>query len=183
MKNKLPLKFWWLFFCEVVWRLIAWIIIPFTMPFLKKADMSEIQDKIPYGIGTDIQRYVFPKWAECVEMIDDWNWPEYEPSMSNMRKRFGWRVATYINLAFRNVGMSLTAQLAKPVSNYWYAISDQEKAEKGLFDNHYRLGNIVLKVGWISYRDWKCKFGDTGFFSIPRVTLRYEKEIDLGGSD
>ena len=183
MKHKLPLKFWWLLFCEVVWRLIAWIVIPFCMLFLKKANMSEIQDKIPYKIGTDIQRYLFPKWAECVEMIDDWNWPEYEPTMSKIRKKFGWQVATYFNLAFRNVGMSLTAQLAKPVSGYWYLLSDQEKAEKGLFDNHYRLGNVVLKVGWISYRDWKGKFGDTGFFSIPRVTLRYEKEIDVGGSD
>ena len=177
MKHKLPTKFWWLFFCEVVWRLIAWAIIPFTMLFLKKANMEEIKDKIPYKIGTDIQRYVFPKWAECVEMIDDWNWPEYESSMSKIRKRFGWQVATYVNLAFRNVGMSLTSQLAKPVSNYWYAISDQEKEEKGLFDNHYRLGNIVLKVGWISYRDWKGKFGDTGFFACPRVTIRIEKGV------
>lgn len=77
--SKLPLKFWWLLFCEVVWRLIAWIVIPFTMLFLKKANMSEIQDKMPYAIGTDIQRYLFPKWAECVEMIDDVNIPFYEP--------------------------------------------------------------------------------------------------------
>lgn len=177
MKHKLPTKFWWLLFCEVVWRLIAWAVIPFTMLFLKKANMEGIKYKIPYGIGTDIQRYVFPRWAECVEMTDDWNIPFYETSIQKMHKRFGHMFTTWWNLSLRNCGMSLTAQLAKPVSNYWYALSDEEKAEKGLFDNHYRFGNVVLKVGWISYRDWKGKYGDTGFFSIPRVTLRYEKEV------
>lgn len=177
--SKLPLIFWWLFFCEVVWRLIAWAVIPFTMLFMKKANMSEIQDKIPYKIGTDIQRYVFPKWAECVEMIDDYNWPEYEPTMSNIRKSFGWQIATWVNLSFRNCGMALTAQLAKPVSGYWYLLSDEEKAEKGLFDNHYRLGNVVLKVGYVSYKDWKQKFGNTGYFVCPRVTLRWEKEDEV----
>lgn len=175
--NKLPTKFWWLLPCEVMWRLAAWAIVPFCMLFLKKANMDEIKDKIPYKIGTDIQRYLFPKWAECVEMIDDWNIPFYETSIQKMHKRFGHMFTTWWNLSFRNCGMSLTSQLAVPVSNYWYAISEQEKAEKGLFDNHYRLGNIVLKVGWISYRDWKGKFGDTGFFACPRVTLRIEKEV------
>jgi len=28
MKHKLPLRFWWLLFCEVVWRLIAWGEMP-----------------------------------------------------------------------------------------------------------------------------------------------------------
>lgn len=173
--NKLPLRFWWLFFCEIVWRLIAWIIILFSMSFLKKIPIEETQSRVPYGVGKDIQRYAFPKWAECVEMTDDYGFPAYEPSMMKLYKKTNYFFATWVNLSFRNCGMSLTAQLAKPVSNYWYALSDEEKAEKGLFDNNYRFGCIVLKVGYVSYRDWKQKFGDTGFFACPRITLRIEK--------
>lgn len=172
MKHKLPLKFWWLLFCEVVWRLIAWLVIPFCMLFLKKANMGEIQDKIPYKIGTDIQRYVFPKWAECVEMIDDYGFPAYEPSMMKLYKKTGYFFTTWYNLSFRNCAMSLSWQLAIPVSDYWVHLSDEEKDEKGLFDNHYRLGNIVLKVGYVSYRNWKGAHGGSKFLAVPRVTLR-----------
>lgn len=177
-RNKLPTKFWWLFFCEVVWRLIAWIVVPFTMLFLKKADMEEIKDKIQYGTGTDIQRYVFPKWAESVDTTDDY-FPAgmYEPSMAKMQKRFGSMITGWWNLSFRNLGMSLSWQLAIPVSDYWYKISDEEKAEKGLFDNNYRLGNVVLKVGYVSYRNWKGTHGGSKFVATPRVTLRYKKEV------
>lgn len=177
--SKLPLRFFWLFFCELAFRFMAPVVIPFAMLFLKKANMADVKDKIPYGIGSDIQRYVFPRWAECFEMLEDYNWPEYEPAMSSIRKKFGWQVATYINLAFRNVGSGLMAEFAIPVSDYWYKISDKEKQEKGLFDDSYRLGNLVLKVGWVSYKDWKNKFSDTGFFSIPRITLRWEKKDEV----
>ena len=177
MKSRLPLKFWWLFFCEVVWRLIAWAVIPFTMLFLKKADMSEIQDKIQYGIGADIQRYIFPKWAECVEAPDEYGFPAYEPSMMKLYKKTGYFFTTWWNLSTRNVGLSLSWQLAIPVSDYWVHLSDEEKGEKGLFDNHYRFGNVVLKVGYVSYRNWKLSHGGSKFVATPRVTLRIEKEV------
>jgi predicted HicB family RNase H-like nuclease len=66
--------------------------------------------------------------------------------------------------------------IAIPVSGYWYLISDEEKADKGLFDNSYNLGFLVLKVGYVSYRDWKKKFGDTGYFTLPRITLRLRSQ-------
>lgn len=178
MKNKLPLKFYWLFLCEFLFRFMAWAVIPFVLLFARKANMEEIKDKIPYGVGKDIQRYVFPKYLECFEMIDDYNWPEYETTMSNIRKKWGWAVATYINLAFRNVGMSLTAQLAKECSGYWYTLSDEEKEEKGLFDNHYHFLGLTLKVGYVSYRNWK-NYKNLGMYvAVPRITLRIkEKEI------
>ena len=180
MKHKLPLKFWWLLFCEVVWRLIAWFIIPFTMLFLKKANMSEIQDKIPYKIGTDIQRYVFPKWAECVDTPDDY-FPAclYESSMSNMQKRFGSMFTGWWNLSTRNTGMCLSWQLAVPVSNYWALLSEEEKISKGLFDNHYHFLGLTLKVGYVSYRNWKLTYGGSKFLAVPRVTIRIrEKQIE-----
>jgi hypothetical protein len=146
------------------------------MLFLKKIPIPETKDKVPYGIGNDLQRYVFPKWLDCLDMLDDFLWPEYEPTMSNIREKFGWQVATFINLSFRNVGMGVMAEYAIHVSGYWYLISDEEKAEKGLFDNSYNLGFLVLKVGYVSYRDWKNKFGDTEFFALPRITLRLRSQ-------
>jgi hypothetical protein len=101
----------------------------------------------------------------------------YEPSMAKMQKRFGSMIAGWWNLSTRNVGMSLSWQLAIPVSDYWVHLSDEEKAEKGLFDNHYRLGNVVLKVGWVSYRNWKLSHGGSKFVAVPRVTVRIEKEV------
>ncbi len=177
MKHKLPLHFWWLLFCEVVWRLIAWFIIPFTMLFLKKADMLEIQDKIQYGIGTDIQRYIFPKWLECVDTPDDY-FPAgmYEPSMAKMQKRFGSMIAGWWNLSTRNTGMSLSWQLSRPVSNYWALLPEEEKVAKGLFDNHYHFLGLTLKVGYVSYRNWKGTHGGSKFLAVPRVTIRVKSE-------
>ena len=174
--NKLPLRFYWLFVCEFLFRFIAWAVVPIAMLFLKKIPIGETKDRVPFGIGKDLKRYVFPKWLDCLDMIDDYNWPEYEPTMSKIRKKFGWQVATWVNLSFRNVGMGLIAEYAVPVSGYWYLISDEEKAEKGLFDNSYNLGFLVLKVGYVSYRDWKQKFGNTGYFALPRITLRLRSQ-------
>jgi hypothetical protein len=176
MKNKLPLRFYWLFVCEFLFRFLAWAVVPTAMLFLKKIPIEETKDKVPYGIGGDLQRYKFPKWLDCLDMIDDLLWPEYEPTMSKIRKKFGWQVATWVNLSFRNVGMGIMAEYAVPVSGYWYLISDEEKAEKGLFDNSYILGFLVLKVGYVSYRDWKQKFGNTGYFALPRITLRLRSQ-------
>lgn len=176
MKNKLPLRFYWLFVCELLFRFIAWAVVPIAMLFLKKIPIDETKDKVPHRIGGDLQRYKFPEWLDCLDMLDDLLWPEYEPTISNIRKKFGWQVATYVNLAFRNVGMGIMAEYAIPVSGYWYLISDEEKAEKGLFDNNYNLGFLVLKVGYVSYKDWKNKFGDTGFFALPRITLRLRSQ-------
>lgn len=177
MKHKLPLKFWWLFFCEFAFRFMAPFVIPFMLLFRQKAAVEEYAISLPYQQGISIQRYKFPKVLDCMELQDDWNFPSYELTMLNLYNKFGWWVTTYVNLAFRNVGMGVLWQLATPVSNYWVHLSDEEKEEKGLFDNHYRLGNIVLKVGYVTYRNWKGKHGGSKFLAVPRVTLRYEKEV------
>ena len=189
--KSLPKRFWWLFFCECVWRLIAWFVIPFAMLGLKKANMDAIKDKIQYGEGLDIQRYIFPKWLECVDTTDDY-FPAgmYEPSLIKMQKYLGSMITGWWNLSVRNVGMGLSWQLAIPVSGYWYKLSDEEKQEKGLFDNHYpfwkftfKIGKkvfnfrgLVFKVGYVSYRNWKGLNGGTPFLAVPRITLRVGEE-------
>lgn len=174
--GRLPLRFYWLFVCEFLFRFIAWVIVPIAMLFLKKIPIEETKDRVPFGVGKDLQRYTFPKWLDCLDMMDDLLWPEYEPAISSIRRKFGWQVATWLNLSFRNVAMGGMAEFATPVSCYWYLISDQEKVEKGLFDDSYNLGFLVLKVGYVSYKDWKNKFGDTGYFALPRITLRLRSQ-------
>jgi hypothetical protein len=103
----------------------------------------------------------------------------YEPTILKMYHHFGWFITSWWNLSFRNVGMAFTWRLAIPVSNYWYAISDQEKQERGLFDNHYRISKLVLKIGYISYRNWK-NYRDMGnFVAVPRITLRLESDVEM----
>lgn len=170
--SKLPLHFYWLFFCEIAFRFIAPFVIPIALLFRQKVSVEEYAPSLPYQDGIGIQRYKFPKVLDCMELQDDWNFPSYEPAMLSLYNKFGWWVATYINLAFRNVGSGLMWQLATPVSNYWVLMSDEEKKAKGLFDNHYILGRVVLIVGHVTYRDWRSKLTNKGFIACPRITLR-----------
>jgi hypothetical protein len=178
--SKLPLRFFWLFFCELAFRFIAPFVCLLALPFLKKANMDEIKGNIPYGVGTDVQRYVFPDWLDCIDTQDDY-FPAciYENSIKKMQSRFGSIFTGWYNISFRNVGSGLMWQLAAPVSDYWVHLSDEEKESKGLFDNDYSLGRVVLKVGYVTYRDWRSKMTNKGFVACPRITLRI-KEKELG---
>lgn len=178
VKHELPLRFWWLFFCELAFRFMAPFVIPFMLLFRQKATVEEYAPSLPYQNGIDIQRYKFPKVLDCMEVQDDWNFPSYEPAMLKLYNKWGWWVATYVNLALRNVGSGLMWQLAIPVSDYWVHLSDEEKQSKGLFDNDYSLGRVVLKVGFVTYRNWKGKYGGSKFLAVPRITLRVQEKKD-----
>jgi len=178
MKHKLPAKFFWPFFCEFAFRFMAPFVIPFMLLFRQKAAVEEYAISLPYQNGINIQRYKFPKVLDCMELQDDWNFPSYEPAILKLYNKFGWWVTTYINLAFRNVGMGLVWQLAIPVSDYWYALSDEEKQSKGLFDNDYNLSRVILKIGYVTYRDWRSKMTNKGFVAVPRITLRIQRKKD-----
>ena len=178
MKNKLPLKFYPLFLLEFLSRFVMWAIVPFALLFARKATKEEVEGKLPYNHSPEIQRYKFPTWLDWIDTPDDWFVCYYEPTMLKIHNKWGWRVAAWINLSFRNVMMSLTWSMAIPVSNYWYAISDQEKQEKGLFDNHYHFLGLTLKVGYVSYRNWKNYKNLGMYLAVPRITVRIkEKEI------
>ncbi len=179
MKNKLPLKFYPLFLLEFLSRFVMWAIVPFALLFARKATKEEVEGKLPYNHSPEIQRYVLPDWLEWVNTPDDFL-PActYEPTMLKMYHRFGWFITSWWNLSFRNTMMYLTWGMAKPVTGYWYTLSDEEKQEKGLFDNHYHFLGLTLKVGYVSYRNWK-NYKNLGMFvSVPRITVRIkEKEI------
>lgn len=195
MKKSLPLRFWWLFTCEFLFRFLAPFVIPFVLLFARKATKLEVEGKLPYNFKPEIQRYTLPKWLEDFTTQDDFLVPAiYEKSVMKQYEKYGWWIASYLGLAFRNVGMSLSWSMAKPVSGYWHSLSEQEKDEKGLFDNHYtskpftinllfkkwHCEGLVLKVGYVTYRDYRCKLTNSGFVAVPRVTLRVVKSVEDG---
>lgn len=177
--NKLPLRFYFLFLVEFLSRFVMWAIVPFALLFARKATKEEVEGKLPYNHSPEIQRYVLPDWLEWVNTPDDFLVPYYEPTMLKIHNKLGWRVAAWINLSFRNTCMSFSWQMCIPVSNYWALLTEEEKTQKGLFDNHYNFLGLTLKVGYVSYRNWKGTHGGSKFLAVPRITLRL-KEKNVG---
>lgn len=176
MKYKLPNGFYLTFTLATLLRLVAWVLVPIALIRAKKIAMSTIVDKLPYGHGADIQRYQLPKWAEFLEVPDDYNFPSYEPAMLKMYRKFGWGITTWWNLSFRNVGSALMWKYLIPVSGYDYQIDITERTSKGVFKNTSYYGFLKLISGYSSHRNWKQYKSDSIFVAIPSISLRLKSQ-------
>lgn len=172
MKSIITPKFIFLFIIEILWRLVAWAIIPFMLRSAKR-DTSGI---VPYGTHPEIPRYTLPKWCQWAQCQDDVLPPcMYEPSVYIDYLNDGWKTSSWQNLSFRNVGSGIMWKIGRPAKNYMSQMTDDEKWVCGVYENEYKFGPLKLIVGYAVYRDWYSRNTNDGFWAVPRVTLRINK--------
>lgn len=164
----MPKGFYFTLAKRTLLRLVAWAIVPFALIKVKPI----IGAKVPYDIGAEIPRYKLPDWAAFLEMPDDYNFPAYEPTMMKIYNRFGWRVATWVNLSFRNVGLGLIWEYGVPVSGYDYQITQEERAITGTFRQVTKCGFIKIIKGYSSFKNWKPEQFSSEFVAVPTISIR-----------
>lgn len=176
MKSIITPKFIAYLTLELIWRCIAWAIIPIMIGQAKR-DTSGI---IPYrGLKEahqEIPRYKLPKWAKWAQCQDDVLPPcMYESKVYDDYVKNGWKWSTWVNLSFRNVGHGIMWNLGRPATGYFAVMTEKEKIDCGIYDNTYSLGKLQLKVGYTVFRDWYSTKTKDGFWAVPRITLRFKK--------
>lgn len=150
MKTKLAL--------QVVWRLFAPFLMPFILFTARKVDVPEQPDwKHP-----EIQRYQLHRWFRFAETPDEYlPGGTYEDTHYKIYKWLGRWVASYVWLAWRNVGHGLPWSLGWPVD----APVPQETIRQ--------WGPLVIFTGTKIATDWYGKYTKPkGFWAMPRFSVR-----------
>jgi hypothetical protein len=164
------LSFWAQFLKSTTW-LYAWFMVPlgFALGRIRKGPKRQTQW---VGLASSYKGRPIPD--EAIESIEC-RWPfhvfdlpdepsigQYEPSVHDIYKRYGWHVAVWYQLAFRNVGHGWPYR--------WAVVGDDESL--------YRLG--PLYYGRRTYRNWRAKELIGGqdwynhplaYYSVPGVWL------------
>lgn len=144
-------------------QIIAPIILPFVLPFARKLNEP-----------SPVQRYRLPNAFMWLETPDE-HLPGglYEPAVYSVYRRFGWFVCSWYWLGIRNVAFGLAWQFGKPAKGYMAVMTEQEKAECGVYENVYHLLFLKLLVGYAVYKDCYSVKTNNGFWAVPRISLRF----------
>lgn len=158
-------------------RLIAPFIVPiallFRVPFffsIKGADGK---------VDAAYRAYRLPNWAKWFD-TPDMSYPGDLgiKSMSKIQHTYGDFAAAWVWLSFRNVFFGFAWQFGKEANNYMAHLSPVERYVAGVQERTYRGLGLEVFTGWAVYRDWYGVKSATGFWAVPRFSIRIAKNND-----
>ncbi len=162
-------------------RFIAPFIVPFLLFFAEKYETQETLSYLP-----PVKR--LPWWCSWFDTPDCLLPGDLleEPAMKDIYDKWGWFVAAYVWIGFRNVFDGFSWEFGKPCCNYLSNMTDSQKKNYGVYEKVISLGPFKLLVGHAAYKDrFNVKTIPVGhneihrdqFWAVPRISLRFADQV------
>ena len=152
----------------IIWRILAPLIVPILLLFARETNVKTNH----YG-QPQVKRYRLPRWAAFAETPDE-HLPGglYEPTQLKIYERFGWFIASWYWLAWRNVGHRMRWDKGFAVPSNIRQLSAEEQAKYGIWKTRETYGPFVLIRGYQVKNDWFGEYSDNGLWAVPQLTIR-----------
>lgn len=157
-------------FHTFVLRLLSPFIVLLGLPFTEKATRKTTH----YGQGYPypVQRYVLPKWLGIFNTPDEDGWPMYEPTVTKLYNKFGWRFTLWYNLGLRNQAQGFLWLFGYEVSK---ELRDNNKLlNYSLLNKEYDVKLFKVVVGWEVAVDHYLSHTKSGYYAIPQLDIKFK---------
>lgn len=168
------MKIFLILLIKTLYRFVAPILVIIPILFMK-----EVQEPLSgkHYNQPNIKRYKLPKYFSWMETPDELlPCGMYEPTCEKIYNKFGKYVASWYWIGLRNVGHGISWTLGKEVPKKIKSISTLELQQFGLFTTTYKVLGIKFMLGWKTYNDWYRTKTVEGYWAVPFVTIRFNKE-------